>query len=217
VVLFLKFMSNMHVPDLREREVARRYFQPFLGRFNGCKAILDVASGQGHFLELLKEAGLNGTGVELDAELSERSQAKGLKVINESFFDYLKAVAPGTYDGANVSHIVEHFTPVQVEELFRLLQNAIKPGGPMVILTPNIANMRRAVGDFWRDPTHVRPYPISALSKLLRRTGWEIVDSGEYTDRKPSIGRAIIYALRNALLGRYWCGDDVFVVARRKE
>ena len=150
--------------------------------------------------------------MELDQELSERTRAKGLKVINESFFDHLKSVAAGTYDGAHVSHIVEHFTPVQVEELFKLLHHAVKPGSPMVILTPNIANMRRAVGDFWRDPTHVRPYPISALGKLLRRAGWEVADSGEYTDRKPSPGRALIYAIRNALLGRYWCGDDVFVV-----
>jgi hypothetical protein len=72
------------------------------------------------------------------------------------------------------------------------------------------------VGDFWRDPTHVRPYPISALSKLLRRTGWEVVESAEYTDRKPSIGRSITYAVRNALLGRYWVGDDLYVIARRK-
>jgi hypothetical protein len=149
--------------------------------------------------------------------LCERSRAKGLQVINESFFDYFKRVPPGTYDAAHVSHIVEHFLPVQVEELFRLLRPAVKPGAPMVILTPNIANMRRAVGDFWRDPTHVRPYPVSALSKLLRRSGWEIVESGEYTDRRPSLGRALIYGLRNLLLGRYWCGDDLYVIARRKD
>ncbi len=209
--------QQMHVPDPRERETARRYFQPFIGRFQGCQSVLDVASGQGHFLELLKEAGVNATGVELDAGLCELSRGKGLKVVNESFFDYLKTVPPGTYDGANVSHIVEHFLPVQVEELFKLLHPALQPGAPMVILTPNIANMRRAVGDFWRDPTHVRPYPVSALSKLLRRSGWEVAESGEYTDRKPAFGRAILYGLRNALLGRYWCGDDLFVVARRKE
>jgi hypothetical protein len=27
----------------------------------------------------------------------------------------------------------------------------------------------------------------------------------------------LIYGLRNALLGRYWCGDDLFVVARRSD
>ncbi|MEI7732394.1 MAG: class I SAM-dependent methyltransferase [Verrucomicrobiota bacterium] len=205
----------MHVPDPREREVARRYFTPFLKYLQSCRSIVDIASGQGHFLELLKESGLNGTGIELDEALCASSRQKGLQVIQASFFDHLKAVPPGTFDGANVSHIVEHFTPVQVEELFTLLHRALKPGSPMVILTPNIANMRRAVGDFWRDPTHVRPYPISALSKLLRRAGWEVVESGEYSDRKPSLGRTIIYAIRNALLGRYWGGDDLFVIARR--
>jgi len=205
----------MHVPDPRERELARRYFKPFIERFRPCKSVIDIASGQGHFLELLKESGINGTGVELDTELCQNSKAKGLNVINASFFDYLKTVPPGTYDGANVSHIVEHFSPVQVEELFRLLHPALKPGAIIVILTPNIANIRRAVGDFWRDPTHVRPYPISVLNKLLRRTNWEPVESGEYTDRKPSLGRSIIYGLRNALFGKYWVGDDIYVIAKR--
>jgi len=205
----------MHVPDPREREVARRYFQPFLKHFRACKAVVDIASGQGHFLELLREAGLNGTGVELDADLCALCRQKGLTVVQTDFFDYLKDSPAGTFDGANVSHIVEHFTPRQVEELCKLLHHALKPGSPMVILTPNIANLRRAVGDFWRDPTHVRPYPVSALTKILKRTGWEVEASGEHTDRKPSLGRAIIYALRNALIGRYWGGDDLYVIARR--
>ncbi|MCX8157162.1 MAG: class I SAM-dependent methyltransferase [Verrucomicrobiae bacterium] len=205
----------MHIPDPREREVARRYFAPFLKHFHGCRSVVDIASGQGHFLELLKEAGISGTGIELDQELAHRSRQKGLQVIQGNFFEYLKTVAPGTYDAAHVSHIIEHFPPPQVEELFALLHRALPAGAPMVILTPNIANIRRAVGDFWRDPTHVRPYPISAVSKLLRRTGWEVIQSGEHTDRKPSLLRRLSYALRNALFGRYWVGDDVYVIARR--
>lgn len=207
----------MHIPDPREREIARRYFKPFVEYFRSCRRVLDVASGQGHFLELLKEAGINGSGVELDQELCELTRSKGLQVVNESFFDYLEKTPPGAFDGANVSHIVEHFTPTQVEELFKLLHGVLKPGSPLVVITPNIANLRRAVGDFWRDPTHVRPYPVSALSKLLRRTGWEVMKSDEYTDRKPSLGRTVIYGIRNALLGRYWCGDDLYVVARRRD
>lgn len=206
----------MHIPDPREHEVAMRYFKPFVKHFAGCQRILDVASGQGHFLQILKEAGLNAEGIEIDAELCALSAQKGLKVTQGNFFEFLKAAPSGSYDGASTSHIVEHFLPIQIEELFALLCLATKPGSPLVIITPNIANIRRAVGDFWRDPTHVRPYPISALSKLLRRTGWEVVESAEYTDRKPSIGRSITYAVRNALLGRYWVGDDLYVIARRK-
>ncbi len=206
----------MHIPDPREYEVAMRYFKPFVQYLRGSQRILDVASGQGHFLQILKEAGLNAEGIEVDSDLCELTRSKGLKVTQGNFFEFLKTVSVGTYDGASASHIVEHFLPVQIEELLALLHNAVKPGAPLVIITPNIANIRRAVGDFWRDPTHVRPYPISALSKLLRRTGWEVVESDEYTDRKPSIGRSIIYAIRNALLGRYWVGDDLYVIARRK-
>src|SRR6185436_17583942 len=194
----------MHIPDPREYEVAMRYFKPFVQYLRDSQRILDVASGQGHFLQILKEAGLNAEGIEVDAELCELTRSKGLKVTQGNFFEFLRSVPGGTYDGASVSHIVEHFLPVQIEELFALLHKAMKPGAPLVIITPNIANMRRAVGDFWRDPTHVRPYPISALSKLLRRTGWEVVKSDEYTDRRPSISRSITYAIRNALLGRYW-------------
>ena len=205
----------MHIPDPREREVAVRYFRPFVEYFRGCERVLDVASGQGHFLDLLKEAGIDAEGVEIDTELCERARSKGLKVTQGNFFEYLKTVPKGSYDGASVSHIVEHHLPVQVEELLRLLHDALKPGAPLVVITPNIANIRRAVGDFWRDPTHVRPYPVSALSKLLRRTGWEVVKSDEYTDRKPSVYRSVVYGIRNALLGRYWCGDDLYVIARR--
>jgi hypothetical protein len=143
----------VHVPDPRDQEVAYRYFKPFVERFKGCTAVLDVASGQGHFLDLMKEAGIPARGVELDVELSESCRDRGL----------------------------------DVEQ-----------------------------GDFWRDPTHVRPYPASAIRKLLDRAGgWEILEDAEYTDRKPSLSRSLVYGLRNLFLGRYWGGDDLYVIARR--
>jgi len=206
----------MHIPDPREYEVAMRYFRPFVDYFRGCRRVLDVASGQGHFLQILKEAGIHAEGIELDGKLCKLTRDKGLAVTQGNFFEFLKAAPAESYDGASASHIVEHFFPIQVEELFALLHQALKPGSPLVVITPNIANIRRAIGDFWRDPTHVRPYPVSALSKLLRRTGWEVVKSDEYTDRRSSVRRSIIYSIRNALLGRYWVGDDLFVIARRQ-
>lgn len=208
-------MDHLHIPDLRQRESGRRYFKPFIPHFQNCRAVLDVASGQGHSLELFKEANIPATGVEVDRGLCELSRGKGLQVVHDNFFSYLPTVSERTFDGALVSHIVEHLTPQQVEELLKLIWRATQPGAVLVILTPNIANLRRAAGDFWRDPTHVRPYPIQALDKLLQRTGWEMVSSGEHTKRPPSLWRDILYATRNLFLGRYWVKDDVFVVARR--
>lgn len=204
----------MHVADARDRQVAERYFRPFVSRFAGCRNVLELACGQGFFLDMLKEAAIPAVGVEADTGLCATARARGLDVENADFFEYLKTFNE-KFDACMASHIVEHFLPERVEELLRLIHRALKPGSPLVILTPNIANLRRAVGDFWRDPTHVRPYPVSALEKLLRRTGWQPIESFEYTDRKPSLRRKIVYAARNLLLGRYWGGDDLCVVARR--
>lgn len=205
----------MHSADNRKKDIAVRYFSPFVNRFNGCQHVLEVASGQGFFLEMLRDAKIKATGVEIDDALVKDCQSRGLQAINASIFDYLKQNATPTYDGMIASHIVEHFYPEQVEEMFRLLGENAKPGCKLIVLTPNIANIRRAVGDFWRDVTHKRPYPISTLKELLQKTGWEIAETGEYTDRKPSFFRSLSYGIRNALIGRYWVGDDLYVVAKR--
>ena len=203
----------MHIADARDKAIAERYFRPFVARFAGCQSVLEIASGQGFFLDMLREAGIPARGVEADAALCKAARERGLQVEQADFFDYLHKAEP--FDGCMASHIVEHFLPERVEALLGLLHRAAKPGSRLVILTPNIANLRRAVGDFWRDPTHVRPYPVSALSKLLRRQGWQVEESFEYTDRKPSLYRSIVYGVRNALIGRYWGGDDLCVVARK--
>jgi SAM-dependent methyltransferase len=206
--------GGMHIPDKRDRDIAERYFRPFVREFSGCRNVLELASGQGFFLEMLREKGINATGVEIDPELCASSISRGLDVNNRDIFEFLQEAHPGSFDGCFASHIVEHMLPVQVEDLLGLIHSSLRPGSPLVILTPNMANLRRSAGDFWRDPTHVRPYPISALSKLLRKTGW-IVGSGEHTDRKKSVSKTIIYGLRNMLIGRYWVGDDVYVIARK--
>ena len=206
----------MHVPDPRDQEVAYRYFKPFVERFKGCQSVLDIASGRGFFLELMKASGTSATGVELDRELVESCRERGLSVEQGDFFDFLRKSEPGSFDGVHASHIIEHFAPTQVEELFRLVRPVLEEGSLFVIITPNPANLRRMVGDFWRDPTHVRPYPASAIKKLLGRAGgWEVLEEAEYTDRKPSLSRSFVYGLRNIFLGRYWVGDDLYVIARR--
>ncbi len=205
----------MNIADTRNQEIAQRYFKPFIEYFRNCQSVMEVASGKGCFLELLRDAKIKGTGIELDAALCQASRDKGLNVIEANFFEHLQQAAPGQFDGAFASHIVEHFAPAQVEQLFSLLAKVAKPGAILIVVTPNIANLRRAVGDFWRDPSHVRPYPIQALEKLLARNGWTMVEAKEYTDRAPSMKRSLLYGIRNLFLGRYWVGDDLYVVARR--
>jgi hypothetical protein len=83
----------MHIPDPREAAIATPYFEPFIKYFSGCSRVIDVASGQGHFLRLLKGAGLNAEGIEIDADLCKQTRNEGLAVTQGNFFEFLKSVA----------------------------------------------------------------------------------------------------------------------------
>jgi len=205
---------RLHQPDSRDQDLGRKYFQPFTEIFKGKKRVLELGCGQGVFLEMLKEAGVAAVGVEIDEVLCCNARPRGLEVVQADIFDFLKETEE-KFDGCFASHIVEHFAPESVKDLFKLIHRVMEPGGLLVVVTPNIANLRRAAGDFWRDPTHIRPYPISALNKLLAQSGWETVKSGYHTDRPFSLRRKIIYGLRNLVIGRYWGDDDLYVVAQK--
>jgi SAM-dependent methyltransferase len=205
-----------HVRDARSEEIAKRFFRGFVDIFqaHGARRILDLGCGQGFFLRFLKERGIECRGVEVDEELCRLAVENGLDVMQMDLMSYLRG-SNDRFDGCFASHIVEHFAPVQVVDMFELLDRIVEPGGILVIVTPNIANLRRAVGDFWRDPTHVRPYPAQALKKLLEKSGWVVVRSGYRTHRPDSIRRTIVYGIRNFLIGRYWTPDSLYVVAQK--
>lgn len=212
--IILKGIIIMYIADSRDEKIAKTYFEPFIKMFLSKKRVLELASGQGFFLKMLKDVGIEPLGVEIDGSLCRDAKSQGLNIVQANLIDYLKETKD-KFDGCFASHIVEHFSPLDVQDLFRLAHEVIEHRGILIIVTPNIANLRRAVGDFWRDPTHVRPYPISALKKLLEQSGWRVIKSGYHTDRPFSLRRTITYCIRNLLIGDYWTGDDLYVVAER--
>jgi len=165
-------------------------------------------------MKMLAEAGVESLGIEGDGGMVAEARAAGLTVVQTDIFHYLQSTEE-RFQGCIASHIVEHFVPEKVVELLALMHRVTLPGGKLLIITPNIAHLRRAAGDFWRDPSHVRPYPIEALDKLLSQTGWKKIDGGYISDKRFSLKRAAVAAIRNILIGRYWLGEDLYVVAGR--
>ena len=206
----------MHIADSRDEEMAARLFEPFLAYFKNRKHVLDLGSGQGFFLKQLQDMGVTGAGVEVDQLLCQEARERGLENIHCTDIMTFLRETDEVFDGCFASHIVEHFAPDEVLEILRGLNTRMEAGGVVVIVTPNIANLRRAAGDFWRDPSHVRPYPVSALKRLLERTGWEVTGSGYHTGKPFSLGRTVRYFVRNLLIGRFWAKEDLFVVAVRR-
>ncbi len=145
--------------------------------FQGCKQVLDIGCGEGVLLELLREAGIGAEGIDIDAESVAKAKSKGLKVEREWAQDYL-ASRSGVFDGIFLGHIVEHMPGDQLLKFLFDCRQAMKPGGVMIILTPNFQHPNVGNHNFWLDITHQRPYPLLLLEKMYQALGMNVVERG---------------------------------------
>jgi O-antigen chain-terminating methyltransferase len=73
-------------------------------------------------------------------------------------------------------HLVEHLA---FDDLVRLLDQAVRvlrPGGILLLETPNPNNLLVSSGHFYLDPTHVKPLPPDLLEFLVASRGFEEIE-----------------------------------------
>lgn len=142
--------------------------------------VLDIACGRGIFLEILKEHGLEAVGVD-DSKLAYRyAKDKNLAVYLDDAFTFLKnAIKNGKkYEGIFCAHFIEHLPCERAQELLSLCFKILRPGGILIVITPNPRDLRVMTDIFWLDQTHVRPYPLDLLKRLFTKRGFKVRDMG---------------------------------------
>lgn len=157
-----------------------RYFE------EGAKGkVLDLGCGRGLFLELLRDKGIEGAGVDGHADSIAECKSRGFQDVHVGdvlgFLD-AEAAAGRTYAGVFCSHLIEHFPGDAALRLVAASARVLAPGGRVVLVTPNVANLEVWTKVFWLDPTHVRPYPRKLVEALFEGAGLRVVRS--YDDRR---------------------------------
>lgn len=156
--------------------VRRIHYSPIAALVRPGQTVVDIGCGDGLFLELVRERGGRGVGLELDPDKVAVCMEKGLEVhqCRAQDFDW----AQGPIDFVSLLHIVEHIPPTEVLEIFDRAYRSLSEDGRMFVLTPNFMNPYVANMNFWLDVTHVRPYPELLLNKTLSVLGFPGVQSG---------------------------------------
>jgi len=134
--------------------------------------VLDLGCGRGEWLEVLSEQGYTCRGVDLNNVMLEDSLARGFDVVEADAVDYLRGLADDSLAAITSMHLVEHL-PHNV--LIRLLDEAIRvlrPGGVLILETPNPENLTVGSCWFYLDPTHRNPIPPALLQWVVQQRGF---------------------------------------------
>lgn len=157
----------------------RDAYAPFLAcaaeAFPDPKA-LDVGCGRGEWIELAQSFGIAAKGVDLDDGMLADCFALGLDVAKADAIEYLQMSPADSLAVVSGFHIAEHLPFEALRALIREALRALRPGGLLILETPNAENI--SVGTLWfhMDPTHNRPLPPGFLSFLGRNAGFARVD-----------------------------------------
>ncbi|MHB9053013.1 MAG: class I SAM-dependent methyltransferase [Thermoleophilia bacterium] len=198
------------------QEQLRRYHQGYLSRLLPQRPelpVLDLGCGFGAFMELVRDQGLDVIGVDCVDDAVDSCRSRGFDVFKDNVHHFLEDKR-GAYSAVFCSHLIEHFAYDDACRLLKMIAAALAHGGRTVVITPNPASLEVAEY-FWLDPTHVRPYPLQLLSRMVEDSGLTIIDSGRQSPSgqpRRDIPRRLLLKM---VLGRHYGALDSFVVAEK--
>lgn len=158
-----------------DREAAKTdwdFYLALLKESSVTKEILDLGCGSGAWLEVLKDSGFQARGIEANQRLVDAGRQRGLEIIQDDVFEYLKGQPDTSLQAVTAFHLVEH---LEFQALFRLLieiRRVLKPGGLLILETPNPKNLVVGACNFYADPTHRQPLFPETLQFLLEAVGF---------------------------------------------
>ncbi|WP_157210706.1 class I SAM-dependent methyltransferase [Verrucomicrobium spinosum] len=132
---------------------------------------LDIGSGRGEWLRLLKQHGVIARGVDANPGMVSHAIEQGLEITLGNGLDYLRNLPSASLGLVTAFHVVEH---LKIDELLVLIEETARvlvPGGMAIFETPNPANLRVSTFTFHLDPTHRQPIPSHLLEFLCQSVG----------------------------------------------
>ena len=137
--------------------------------------VFDLGCGRGEWLELLQKNSIPAMGVDLDTGMLAACQQINLKVQCQDALESLKQLQDGSASVVSAFHLVEHLPFDRVKDLVAECHRVLKPGGLLIMETPNPENFMVATHNFYLDPTHLRPIPPDLLAFVPEYLGYESV------------------------------------------
>ena len=136
---------------------------------------LDLGCGRGVWLALLQAQGFDARGIDLNAAAVAQAQAQGLAAGLGDALAWLRAQPEDSALAITAFHLMEHLPFALRLALVGECARVLRPGGLLILETPNPENIWVATHTFHHDPTHSQPLTPDSLAFLVHYCGLEVV------------------------------------------
>jgi O-antigen chain-terminating methyltransferase len=156
------------------REVIKerlRVYLPILKDARITRDILDIGCGRGEWLQLIKDEGWQGRGVDTNRLMVEQGRANGLEMIEEDVIAYLRGLPDASLSAITSFHMIEHLPFETLNKFLDEIVRTLKPEGVVILETPNPENVLVGSCQFYLDPTHRNPLPYQTMQYLFESRG----------------------------------------------
>lgn len=172
--LYLKFEDKFRGNSDEIKNRLSYYFDNYIFNYvnkEDYKKIIDIGSGRGEWLEVLKQNGYSAVGIDNNAIMVKVCQEKGLEAICEDAIKYLEMLDEKSVKLLTCFQVVEHLHFKQINRLLKEISRVLDDNGMVIIETPNAHNLEVGSHNFYIDPTHKRPIHSSLLEFLAQENG----------------------------------------------
>jgi len=135
---------------------------------------LDAGCGRGEFLTLLDGHGIPARGVEISRLAIDLVNKANIHVTLSDVFEYLKGLEDNSLIGLSMFQVIEHFEFKNIHTVLKTAFTKISLHGVIILESVN-PYCPTALGRFYLDPTHKKPYAPDLIKFMLEWYGFEKV------------------------------------------
>jgi SAM-dependent methyltransferase len=153
--------------------------RPYLTDLEGMSSagrVLDIGSGRGEWLGLLAGAGIDAYGIDLNLRAAERCRDRGLEVVHGDALDHLAALPDASLAAVTGFQVVEHLPFDTLVDLLDHAVRVLRPGGILILETPNPTNVIVGSAHFLLDPSHQKLVHPLLLEFLFSTRGFDDIE-----------------------------------------
>jgi 2-polyprenyl-3-methyl-5-hydroxy-6-metoxy-1,4-benzoquinol methylase len=170
------------------------------------KRVLDVGCSSGYLARPLSERGCTVVGIERDASAAAVAREVCAEVLVGDIEAMDLPFERDSFDVVLCGDLIEHLR--DPEQFLVRMRSLLRPGGRLVISTPNVANWTirlGLLGGRWRytergilDRTHLHFFTRKTLVQMLERAGYQVVEL-DFTLPVPLVGTPRVERVAHAV------------------